>query len=111
MYTVGLRYKPQASDTMKSHKHIPLFHFTDVEDLLNHLPNSCSLVGVELDEKAQDLAEFKHPIRACYMLGAEDNGIPSKVLAMCHKLIRLRGDVSLNVAVAGSIVAYHRVGL
>ena len=108
IYTVGARYKRQSSDTMGVPKHIPLFHFDDIEDLKKHLPDSCPLIAVELDDRAINIKDFIHPARACYMLGAEDSGIPTAVLDRCHKVIKLDGESSMNVAVAGSIVIYHR---
>lgn len=65
-------------------------------------------MGVELDSSAVHLERFTHPDRACYLLGAKDHGLSAKALRKCHELVRLRGDYSMNVAVAGSIVMYHR---
>jgi tRNA G18 (ribose-2'-O)-methylase SpoU len=93
---------------MKTPRHIPLFNYADFEDFNSHRPHDCQLVGVELDEKAVLLEEFKHPERAIYLLGAEDHGLPREVLGKCQSLIRLRGEFSMNVAVAGSLVMYHR---
>lgn len=108
IFTIGRRYKEQNSDTRKTPRHTPLFHFQDVEDLRGHLPSSCLLVGVEMGERAQNIRDFAHPERACYMLGAEDNGIPEEVQGRCHRLLKLDGEASMNVSVAGSIVIYHR---
>jgi tRNA(Leu) C34 or U34 (ribose-2'-O)-methylase TrmL len=93
---------------MKTWKHIPLFHFSSIEDLIEHLPLKCRLVAVELDTKTY-LQDFKHPEQACYLLGAEDTGIPSSVLTQAHRVVRLPGEYSMNVACAGSIVCYDRV--
>lgn len=108
VFTVGKRYKEQSSDTRKTTRHTPLMHFEDVEDLRKHLPYSCLLVGVELADSAVNIRGFCHPERACYMLGAEDHGIPSHVLERCHRVVKLDGAESMNVSVAGSIVVYHR---
>lgn len=110
MFTIGRRYKPrQSSDTMHSSRHIPLYHYAAVGDLIEHLPFGCKLVGVELDARATPLADYKHPERACYLLGAEDHGLTRDVSDRCHDLIVLPGRYSMNVAVAGSIVLYDRV--
>lgn len=109
--TIGKRYNHQCSDTLKTPRHIPMFHFKTFEDFKKHLPYDCRLVGIELDDRAKDLAEYSHPERACYLLGAEDHGIPEKVLQDCHDVVKLRGRYSMNVSVAGSIVLYHREGL
>jgi tRNA G18 (ribose-2'-O)-methylase SpoU len=109
VFTVGRRYKAQASDTMRTWAHTPLRHYEDVDDLKKHLPFSTLLVGVELDHSAAPLADFQHPERAVYLLGAEDHGLSPEVVRQCHRLVRLPGEQSLNVAVAGSIVVYDRV--
>lgn len=108
--TVGLRYKPQSSDTCRSPDHVPLHHYADLPDLLSHLPLSCPLIGVELTDSAVRLDVFEHPLRALYLLGAEDHGLPPTVLEQCHRVVCVPTEVpwSLNVATAGSLVIYDR---
>lgn len=110
VFTVGARYRRQASDTAGTPWRTPLLHFADVEDLRAHLPWSCPLVGVELAAGAVPLAGYAHRDRAVYLLGAEDHGLPDRVLAGCHELVVVEapGIGSLNVAVAGSIVLRDR---
>jgi tRNA G18 (ribose-2'-O)-methylase SpoU len=108
--TVGARYVYQASDTLKSTKRIPLWHFDDWETFLSLRPNDARLVAVEMDRRATDLRRFHHPERAVYVLGAEDDGLPPKVLSGCDDVVNLTGG-SYNLAVAGSIVLYHREGM
>jgi tRNA G18 (ribose-2'-O)-methylase SpoU len=62
-----------------------------------------------MNEKSQAITNFVHPPRAAYLLGAEDNGLPKKVLDKCHQLVMLDKVGSLNVAVTGSIVTYDRI--
>lgn len=109
VFTVGRRYERQASDTMKSWRHTPLFHFKDVDDLRAHLPYSCPLIGIEMADGATPLTSFAHPERAVYLLGAEDTGLNAAAIAACHHLVVLPGRRSMNVAVAGSVVLYDRV--
>lgn len=109
MFTVGRRYHKQASDTRKSFRHIPLFNFDSVDDLHAHLPMSTMLVAVELDARAHQLANYVHPERAVYLLGAEDHGLTKATLARCHAVVQLPGEQSMNVAAAGSIVMYDRL--
>lgn len=108
LFTVGRRYKPQSSDTMKAHRHIPTYHYPTFNTFKDNLPFDCMLIAVEITPDAVDLFSFKHPQRAAYLLGAEDNGIPNYILEQCHKVVRLRGNYCLNVATAGSILMYHR---
>ena len=61
IFLIGSRFKRQASDTMKSWKHLPLFEYKDFKDFNNHRPYDCPLIGIELLENATPLSEFKHP--------------------------------------------------
>lgn len=108
--TVACRYTRQPSDTSKSPLHTPLVHYSDMDDLVDHLPWSCPLIGVELTDTAIPLHRFSHPVRALYLLGAEDNGLPPAVLDRCHQVVQIPSEQprSLNVSVAGSIVIYER---
>jgi len=110
VFTVGRRYQRQASDTPNTPRHVPLFHFADMDDLVEHLPHSTPLVGVELVPEATPLPKFHHPERACHLLGAEDYGLSAKVLEACHAgiVIPCPTPQTMNVAVAGSIVLYDR---
>lgn len=109
IFTIGRRYKKQASDTMKSYRHIPLYNFETFEDFYKSLPYDAMLVGVELDKRAVMLSSFSHPERCVYLLGAEDHGLTKEAIDKCHSIVQLPGEFSMNVAVAGSIVMYDRV--
>lgn len=109
IFTAGRRYPQQASDTIKAWKHTPLFEFDTSDGLWAALPKGCVPVAVEMDSRSRPLASIVHPERACYILGAEDTGVPEHVLARCPIVVSIPGDHSLNVAVAGSIVLYDRL--
>lgn len=109
MFTAGKRYPQQASDTIKAWKHTPMFEYPSSDTLLDNLPKGCIPVAVELADNARELARYVHPERACYLLGAEDVGLSPSLLKRCRDVIRIPGDRSLNVAVAGSIVLYDRL--
>ncbi len=51
---------------------------------------------------------LRYPV---YILGAEDAGLPKKVLQACHSVVSLPSEryASYNVAMAGSIVMYDRL--
>ncbi len=110
IFTVGERYKRQITDTPKTPLHTPLFHFEDMDALVNHLPYGCPLVGVELMPEAQPLSRYTHPPRAAYLLGAEDHGLSAAQIERCHEfvIIETPQPQSMNVAVAGSIVMHDR---
>ena len=110
IFTIGARYKRQASDTSKAWKSIPLLNFRDFDDFTAHRPFDLPLVGIELDDRSVPLASFRHPRSATYLLGAEDHGLPADVLAQCQHVIQIEAvnAWSMNVAMAGSLVAYDR---
>jgi len=108
IFTVGHRYQRQCSDTMKTPRHIPLYHYRDGQDFFDHVPYDCPVVAVELAEKAVMLDRYHHRERCIYLLGAEDNGIPSAILERCLDVVQIPGDYCYNVSVAGSIVMYDR---
>lgn len=109
IFLIGGRFKKQASDTQCSWRHIPAFTYSDFADFNAHRPYACPLVGVELIETAIPLQLFKHPPQACYLLGSEDGGLTREAIRHCQQVVRLPGQHSVNVAVAGSIVLYDRI--
>jgi len=109
IFTVGRRYSYQPSDVTKAPRSVPLFNFQDADDLVAHLPLECFLVGVELSVLALPLPEFAHPERACYLLGAEDHGLPMGIMRRCHTVVFIPGaSACLNVSSAGTVVLYDR---
>ena len=108
IFTIGKRYKKQASDTTSTPTHTPLFHFNGFEDFKGCAPYSCPIIAIEQTQDSVNISSFNHPERAVYLLGAEDHGIPDSVLSQCHKVVEIRTPTCLNVAVAGSIILYDR---
>lgn len=108
VFTIGRRYKVQASDTMKTTKHIPLYHYETFFEFYKHMPIGAKLIGIET-LTVTPIKQFIHPKQAIYLLGSEDNGLPEYVIEKCHEVVILPGRRSMNVAVAGSIVMFDRV--
>lgn len=108
IFTVGRRYRQQSSDTKKTWRSVPLYHYDTISELKQHLPMECRLIGVEMTDSALELHRACHIERACYLLGAEDNGLSAEALAACSLIVKIPGNDSLNVATAGSIVMYDR---
>ncbi len=109
IFTVGRRYKKQSSDTVSAFRHIPLFHFLTMDEFIVHVPHDCQIVCIENNPGAIPLSQFSHPERALYLLGAEDTGLPKAVLEKYKSvIIESEKRFSLNVATAGSIIAYDR---
>ena len=108
IFTIGNRYEKQACDTHNAVKSIPYFHYETFDDFFKNLPKGARIVGVELDNKAEDLETFHHPRRCVYLLGAEDHGLSKQAIEKSHFLVKFKSKLSLNVSVAGSIVMYDR---
>lgn len=108
IFTVGRRYAKQACDTHKASGAMPYFHFENFDDFYRHLPKGAELVGVELDDRAVELSEFKHPRRCVYLLGAEDNGLTKQAIEKCRYLVKFDTPKSINVSAAGTVVMYDR---
>jgi tRNA G18 (ribose-2'-O)-methylase SpoU len=108
IFTIGRRYKLQATDTLKSYRRIPLYNYLTFDEFYKALPYDCMLIGVEIDEKSVPISKLSHPKRCVYLLGAEDHGLTNQARSKCHQLTQLPGEFSMNVAVAGSIVMFDR---
>lgn len=106
---VGGRFRKQSSDTLHSHRHVPLYEYDTFDEFYANLPFGCQLVGVELCAGARSLPGYTHPESAVYLLGPEDGSLTTQELKRCHSRIIIPGAFCLNLAVAGSIVAYDRV--
>lgn len=109
IFTIGRPYHRQTSDTADALAQIPLRHYLTFEDFLAARPVGALLVGIEIG--GLPLGGFKHPDRAMYLLGAEDTGLPEKALEASNFVVSVETvrSQSYNVAVAGSIVMYHRL--
>lgn len=109
IFTVGKKYSPESSDVTRAWSKIPLYHYQTADELKASLPYATPLIGVELTDDAIPIETFEHPRQAVYLLGNEQSGLSKRVLALCNDVIKLPGNFSLNVAVAGSLVIYDRV--
>lgn len=109
IFTINKRYKTQASDTTKTSRHIPLRHFLTFDEFQKARSNGAMLIGIE--QNGIPIETFTHPEKCIYLLGAEDNGLPEYIKKECQAIVSLSSirTNSFNVAVAGSIVMYHRL--
>jgi len=109
IFTIGRRYPKQASDTVKTYRHIPLREYANLDDFHHARPYGATLIGIEMD--GVPLKRFRHPQQAIYLLGAEDSGLSNEAKSQCQEIVSIEAirTESYNVAVAGSIVMYHRM--
>ena len=113
IFTVGTRFKYEASDTTQAHKQIPLFKHADWESFARSSPHGAVWVAVEMGSGSVPLQDFVHPPRAVYVLGSEDNGLNRPIVEACQCHVSLPKWVgrsaSYNVATAGALVMYDRL--
>ena len=109
VYYTGKRYdlaKSFCTDTEKRHLEIPLI---GVEDLIKTVPLDCVPVAVELAEGAKSLVDYKHPPRAFYIFGPEDNSLKKKVTDLCRETIYVPTDGCMNLAATVNVILYDRL--
>lgn len=112
VFIIGPRYKRQASDTTHTEFHVPLREYPSWEAFMAGRPRGAELVAVESPEYGgRWLSEFTHPLRGQYLLGSESTGLPAEVVKQCHHVVSIEAlrQPSYNVAVAGSLVMWHRL--
>ena len=109
VFTVGKKYEPQASDTPKAWRNLPLYHYSFWMDFQGHIPYDCQLIGVEIGGRV--LKNFVHPERGIYLLGSEGNGLSEDIQKQCHTVVELPFErmAVYNVAVAGSLIMFDRM--
>jgi len=94
-----------ATDTMKTHRHIPVLK---VEDLHAVVPHDCVPVAVDIVDGAVSLPDYVHPERAFYVFGPEDGTLGKAVLSWCRDKIVIPSSGCLNLAAAVNVVLYDR---
>ena len=109
IFTIGRRYKKQASDVTKTWRHVPLFHYDSLAEFRKAMPHAWFPIGIELCKEARSLVNYTHAESAVYLLGPEDGSLSQEAKALCKSVIFIPSKLCLNVATAGSIVMYDRV--
>lgn len=108
VFTVGRRYRRQASDTENAVRKLPVLHFSSWEEFRDHAPIDWVPIAVELGADAVPLVNYQHPRNALYILGPEDGSVSREVRGWCRETLYIPCSSCLNVATAGSIVMYDR---
>lgn len=95
------------------HRRIPFRSFKTYSEAVSALKTEgWTLVAVEICERASNYREFTFPAKTCLVLGNEGAGITPGLLRVCDAAVFIpmygKGR-SLNVHVAGAIVAFEAV--
>lgn len=109
VFYTGKRYdfaKQFCTDTNNKHLDIPLI---SVEDLQSIVPLDCVPIAVELVEGAKSLVDYKHPPRAFYIFGPEDNSLKKKITNFCRDTIYVPTNGCMNLAATVNVILYDRM--
>lgn len=94
------------TDTMKAYRHIPVVCVNDVFDAL---PFNCVPVAVDLVPGAVSLHTYEHPRSACYVFGAEDATLGTRLLGRCRDRVMVPMVMGcMNLAASVNVVLYDR---
>lgn len=102
----GDRYKHMAPNTTKAERTIP---FLRVDDVFDALPHDCVPVAVDLVEGAIPLHKYRHPERAFYIFGAEDNTLGERILGRCRDKVYVPTGYCMNLVAAANVILYDRL--
>ena len=94
------------TDPGRAWRHTPVL---TVDKALDSIPYDCTSVAVELTDDAEDLVEFQHPERACYIFGPENGSISKETLDRCDHVVKIPVHLSLNLAATVNVVLYDRM--
>lgn len=102
----GNRFHDAATDTQKAWRHLPLLM---CEDLKAVVPVGATPVAVDLIAGATPLQEFRHPERAFYIFGAEDETLDAEVTAWCKHTVYVPTRFCMNLAATVNVILYDRL--
>jgi len=96
----------RSADTSRADLHVPYYDWPDYEAM--RLPKGCELVAVELTDAATELPEFRHPLRAAYLLGPEKGSVSAEALARADHVVKIPTRFCINLGLAAALVVYDR---
>ena len=95
-----------ATNTFRAWKHMPTVCVADVFDAI---PFDCVPVAVDLIDGATPLPRYKHPERAFYIFGAEDQTLSERIVGRCKDVIVVPTRQCMNLAATVNVVLYDRL--
>ena len=95
-----------ATDTEKAYLDLPLMWIDNLKDIIHY---DCVPVAVELLPNAKSLVDYKHPERAFYIFGGEDQTLGERVTEWCRDVIYIPTNSCMNLAATVNVVLYDRL--
>jgi tRNA(Leu) C34 or U34 (ribose-2'-O)-methylase TrmL len=99
------RFGRRPTDTSKAWRRIPLQRADNLRDAI---PYGCVPVAVDLIEGAESLVDYRHPERAFYVFGAEDNTLGDRILSWCRDVVYVPTTACMNLAATVNVILYDR---
>ena len=93
------------TDTMKAYRQIPTLL---VDDIMNHIPQDCVPIAIDLVDGAKPLSTYFHPQRAFYVFGPEDGTLGKRVIDRCRDKVMVPTFGCMNLAATVNVVLYDR---
>ena len=94
------------TDPGRTWRHTPVL---SVDNVFDSLPYDCTTVAIELTYDAEDLVDFQHPERACYIFGPENGSLTEETLNRCDKVLKIPVTLPLNLAATVNVILYDRM--
>ncbi|MCC7357420.1 TrmH family RNA methyltransferase [Candidatus Uhrbacteria bacterium] len=112
-YSPTPEHQKVAKTALGAQESVPWEQEIDIVVLIKRLRDSgFRIIGLELDERSQDIATYKASEKIALLLGNEVEGIPPSLRDICDDLVQIRQKgkkESLNVSVATGIAAFHLI--
>lgn len=105
VFATGGRFTSCRTDTMKAYRHLPLMRVSELKEVV---PYDCIPIAVDKIDGAIALPGYKHPERAFYIFGAEDNTLGGRITSWCRDVIYVPMDGCMNLAATVNVVLYDR---
>jgi len=94
------------TDPGRTWRHTPVL---SVGNVFDSLPYDCTPIAIELTDDAEDLVDFQHPERACYIFGPENSSLTEETLNRCDTVLKIPVTLPLNLAATVNVVLYDRM--
>lgn len=94
------------TDTQKAWRHIPTIL---VDDVFDAAPYKAIPVAVDLIDGATPLMDFKHPMSAFYIFGAEDQTLGKAITSRCAHVVYVPTVHCMNLSAAVNVLLYDRM--
>ena len=102
----SIKLRRLSADPGRTWRHTPVL---SVESIFESLPYRCTPIAIELTDDAEDLMDFQHPERACYIFGPENSSLNKQTLEKCDRVLKIPVGLPLNLAATVNVVLYDRM--